>query len=262
VGVEREQQRRVVEAVILASPEPIAAARVAALIPRCNPSQVRSLVKELNDEYAEQRRAFEIWEVAGGYQVRSLPEFAPYIKQIQETRALRLSNAALESLAIVAYRQPVTRAEVEQIRGVDCGAVLRSLLERNLIRIAGHREVPGRPIIYATTRRFLEVFGLAKLGDLPTLRDLAQLAADDEVEARPGRLAAGEGGPETPVDVSEGDADASGEASEGDADASIEASEASDAAPEAGDAPVAGAGEERLESAPAAPLAPPSSPTH
>jgi segregation and condensation protein B len=234
--VEREQQRRIVEAVILASPEPIAAARIAALLPRCNPSQVRALVKELNDEYAGRRRAFEIWEVAGGYQLRSLPEFAPYLKQIQETRSLRLSNAALETLAIVAYRQPVTRAEVEQIRGVDGGAVLRSLLQRHLIRIAGHRDVPGRPIIYATTRRFLEVFGLAKLGDLPTLRDLAQLAPDAEPEGF--------------------------EASEGETDGLVGASEAADAAQEEGDQPVSSGGEERRESAPAAPLAPSSSPTH
>ena len=95
--MEREQQRRIVEALILASPEPIVAARIAALLPRCNPSHVRGLVKELNDEYAQQRRAFEIWEVAGGYQLRSLPEFAPYIKQIQETRSLRLSNAGTET---------------------------------------------------------------------------------------------------------------------------------------------------------------------
>jgi segregation and condensation protein B len=236
VGVEREQQRRIVEAVILASPEPITAARIAALLPRCNPSQVRALVKELNDEYAEQRRAFEIWEVAGGYQLRSLPEFAPYLKQIQETRSLRLSNAALETLAIVAYRQPVTRAEVEQIRGVDGGAVLRSLLQRHLIRIAGHRDVPGRPIIYATTRRFLEVFGLAKLGDLPTLRDLAQLAPDAEPEGF--------------------------EASEGEADVLVGASEPADAAQEEGDESVSSGGEERRESAPTAPLVPSSSPTH
>ena len=234
--MEREQQRRIVEAVILASPEPISAARIAALLPRCNPSQVRALVKELNDEYAEQRRAFEIWEVAGAYQLRSLPEFAPYLKQIQETRALRLSNAALETLAIVAYRQPVTRAEVEQIRGVDGGAVLRGLLQRHLIRIAGHREVPGRPIIYATTRRFLEVFGLAKLGDLPTLRDLAQLASDAEPEGF--------------------------EESEGEADVLGAASEATDAAQGEGDEPVSSGDEERRESVPAAPLAPPSSPTH
>jgi segregation and condensation protein B len=180
--VDRDQQRRIVEAAILASPEPIAPTAIAEFIPRCNPSQVRALVQELNAEYVEQRRAFEIWEVAGGFQFRSLPEFAPYLKQIQKTRPLRLSQAALETLSIVAYRQPVTRAEVEQVRGVDAGAVLRSLLERQLLRIAGHREVPGRPIVYATTRRFLEVFGLAKLGDLPALRDLAELADSEGVE--------------------------------------------------------------------------------
>jgi segregation and condensation protein B len=241
VGVEREQQRRIVEAVILASPEPIAAARIAALLPRCNPSQVRALVKELNDEYADGRRAFEIWEIAGGYQLRSLPEFAPYLKQIQETRALRLSNAALETLAIVAYRQPVTRAEVEQIRGVDGGAVLRSLLQRHLIRIAGHREVPGRPIIYATTRRFLEVFGLAKLSDLPTLRDLVQLAPDAEIDAEP--VGFGE--------------DA------GEADAPVDASEAADAAAqEEGAEPVSDGEQEQRESTPAPTLAPPPCTTH
>jgi segregation and condensation protein B len=180
--VDRDQQRRIVEAAILASPEPIAPTAIAEFIPRCNPSQVRALVQELNAEYVEQRRAFEIWEVAGGFQFRALPEFAPYVKQIQKTRPLRLSQAALETLSIVAYRQPVTRAEVEQVRGVDAGAVLRSLLERQLLRIAGHREVPGRPIVYATTRRFLEVFGLAKLGDLPALRDLAELADSEGVE--------------------------------------------------------------------------------
>ena len=174
--MDRDQQRRIVEAAVLASPEPITPTAVAELIPRCNPSQVRAFVQELNAEYVEQRRAFEIWEVAGGFQFRSLPEFAPYLKQIQKTRPLRLSAAALETLSIVAYRQPVTRAEVEQVRGVEAGAVLRSLLERQLLRIAGHREVPGRPIVYATTRRFLEVFGLTKLGDLPALRDLAELS--------------------------------------------------------------------------------------
>jgi segregation and condensation protein B len=182
--VDREQQRRIVEAVILASPDPIGAAPIAALIPRCNPSQVRAMVKELNEEYAASRRAYEIWEVAGGYQLRSLPEFAPYLKQIQKTRPLRLSQAALETLAVIAYRQPVTRAEIEHIRGVDAGAVLRTLLERELVRIAGHREVAGRPIVYATSKRFLEVFGLARLGDLPNLRDVEELLrVGAEVEA-------------------------------------------------------------------------------
>jgi len=181
--LDQEQQKRIVEAVVLGSPEPIPSTRIAELIPRCNPSQVRALVKQLNDEYADQRRAFEIWEVAGGFQLRSLPEFAPYLRQLQKTRTLRLSQAALETLAIVAYRQPVTRAEVEHVRGVDAGAVLRSLLERGLVRIAGHREVPGRPIVYASSRRFLEVFGLAKLGDLPALREIADLPSEGDEDA-------------------------------------------------------------------------------
>lgn len=177
--MDQDQQRRIVEGVVLGSPDPIPPSRIAELIPRCNPSKVRALVKELNDEYVEQRRAFEIWEIAGGYQLRTLPEYSPYLKQIQKSRPLRLSQAALETLSVIAYRQPVTRAEVEHVRGVDAGAVLRSLLERRLIKIAGHREVPGRPIVYGTGRRFLEVFGLAKLGDLPALRDLAELAVDE-----------------------------------------------------------------------------------
>ncbi len=181
--MDKDQQKRIVEAIVLASPEPVAPTRIAELIPRCNPSQVRSLVKELNGEYEQQRRAFEIWEVAGGYQLRSLPEFAPYLKQLKKIRSLRLSQAALETLSIIAYRQPLTRAEIEHVRGVDAGAMLRSLLERHLVRIAGHREVPGRPIVYATSRRFLEVFGLAKLGDLPALRDLVELDSEGGEEA-------------------------------------------------------------------------------
>jgi segregation and condensation protein B len=173
------EERSIAEAVILASPEPIPAARLASVIPSCNLSRARTLVEELNAEYIDQRRAFEIREVGGGYQMRTLPEYSPYLQRAQPTRPLRLSHAALETLAIVAYRQPVTRAEVEYLRGVDAGAVLRSLLERKLLRIAGHREVAGRPLLYATSRRFLEVFGLAGLDDLPALRELAELAPPD-----------------------------------------------------------------------------------
>jgi len=203
--VERDQQRRIVEAIILSSPEPISAARIAEVLPRCNPSQVRTIVRDLNEEYVERHSAFEIWEVAGGFQMRSLPEFAPYLRQIQKTRPLRLSQAALETLAIIAYRQPVTRAELEQVRGVDAGAVLRSLLERDLIRVAGHREVPGRPIVYATARRFLEVFGLMKLADLPALREVADLGAGEDEEPVASDAAAPEAEVLPPDDGSEAD---------------------------------------------------------
>ena len=187
--MERDEQRRTTEAIILAAPEPIPLARLARLV-HCKQSVVKALVGELNGAYVEHGRSFEICEVAGGFQIRTLPEFAATLQNVQTARPLRLSPAALETLAIVAYRQPVTRAEVEHVRGVDAGAVMRSLLERNLVRIAGHRDVAGRPMLYGTTKRFLEVLGLASLDDLPTLRDLAELvpetavagASDDEME--------------------------------------------------------------------------------
>ena len=202
--MERSEQRSIAEALILASPEPIPLARLSSLIPRCQPALARALVGELNSEYAERGRAFEIWEVAGGFQLRTLPAFAEYVQASQPERPLRLSHAALETLAVIAYRQPVTRAEIEHVRGVDAGAVLRSLLERNLLRIAGHREVPGRPLLYATSRRFLEIFGLARIEDLPTLRDLAELAPPPAADAEPTRASVSEsagGGATAPLDA-------------------------------------------------------------
>lgn len=181
--MEVSERRRIVEALILGSPEPISAQRIADIIPYLKPAGAKDLVQALNVEYLKQGRAFEITEVAGGYQLRTLPEFAPYLAQTLKTRALRLSQAALETLAVIAYRQPVIRAEVEHIRGVDAGAVLRGLIERKLVRIAGHRDVPGRPMLYGTTKRFLEVFELSRLEDLPTLRDLQELAPEGAIES-------------------------------------------------------------------------------
>jgi len=176
--MEASEKRRIVEALILASSDPISAAKIAEIIPYCKPGQAKDLVNELNTEYAEQDRAFEIWEVAGGYQLRTRAEFSGYLQKLQKERALRLSQAALETLAIIAYRQPVTRAEIEDVRGVDAGAVVKTLLERHLIRLAGQREVPGRPMLYGTSRRFLEVFGLDDLKGLPTLRELDELVRE------------------------------------------------------------------------------------
>ena len=180
--MERAEQRRIVEALILASPEPVKSARLAEIVPGCGPGDAKDLVNELNTEYQQHDRAFEIWEVAGGYQIRTRAEFSGYLQQLQKRRPLRLSRAALDTLSIVAYKQPVTRAEIEDIRGVDAGAVLKGLLDRKLIRIAGHREVPGRPMLYATTRRFLEVFGLDSLEGMPNLRELRELAEQKGVE--------------------------------------------------------------------------------
>ena len=123
-------------------------------------------------------------EVAGGYQFRSRPDYVPWIKKLLQPKPARLSKAALETLAIIAYKQPVIRSDIEQLRGVDCGGVLRMLLERNLIRVLGRKEIPGRPIIYATTKQFLEVFDLKNLQDLPSpkeIEDLGKAPLDDEI---------------------------------------------------------------------------------
>lgn len=180
--MDRAEQLRVIEALILASPEPVQAARLAEIVPDCTAGDTKDLVNELNTEYQKQDRSFEIWEVAGGYQIRTRAEFSGYVQQLQKQRPLRLSRAALDSLSIVAYKQPVTRAEIEDIRGVDAGAVLKGLLDRRLLRIVGHREVPGRPMLYGTTRRFLEVFGLESLKGMPSLRELRELAEQRGVE--------------------------------------------------------------------------------
>lgn len=177
--MDRQHQKQIVEALILASPEPVSAQRLAQIVPYLKPAKAKELVAELGEEYKQQERAFEIWEVAGGFQIRTRPEFSGYLRALHAERPLRLSRAALETLSVIAYKQPTTRAEVEQVRGVDAGATVKSLVERKLVRIAGHREVPGRPMLYATTKRFLEVFGLAKLEDLPTLREIDELLPAD-----------------------------------------------------------------------------------
>jgi segregation and condensation protein B len=180
--MERSEQLRVVEALVLASPEPLSATRVAQIAPECTPALVIELVAELNEQYLKTERAFEIWEVAGGYQVRTRAEFSGYLQKLQKQRPLRLSGAALETLSIVAYKQPATRADIEHVRGVDVGAVVKSLLERGLMKIDGHKDVPGRPMLYSTTRRFLEVFGLQSIKNLPALRELEDLAREHGLE--------------------------------------------------------------------------------
>jgi segregation and condensation protein B len=227
--MDAKEKRRIVEALILSSAEPISAARIAEIIPYCSAGQAKDLVNELNTEYVEQDRSFEIWEVAGGFQIRTRAEFSGYLQKLQKERALRLSQAALETLAIIAYRQPVTRAEIEEVRGVDAGATVKSLLERHLIRIAGQREVPGRPMLYGTTRRFLEVFGLERLKDLPTLRELDELAREQGLLEKTEHDAetsdnAPDNAPEAGATVSEGDVEA-------EADAQADAPGANDQSP-------------------------------
>jgi segregation and condensation protein B len=162
-----------VEAALLTSDRPMGVTRLAEALGAASVKVVHAAVEQLNAQYEQTGRSFRIEQVAGGYQVLTLPQLGQALEALRRGRQqTRLSPAALETLAIVAYRQPVLRAEIESIRGVACGEVLRSLMERRLVKIAGRAEEIGRPMLYGTTRTFLEVFGLAGLSDLPRVESL------------------------------------------------------------------------------------------
>ena len=162
----------VLEALVFASEHPLPAKELARLA-RTDVKIARMLLGELVAEY--HGRGFRLDEVAGGYVFRTSPLFAPFVREQVAKKPVRMSRAQLETLAIVAYRQPITRPEVDEVRGVDSGAVMKSLLERELVRIIGKKDEPGRPMLYGTTGAFLEFFGLKALGDLPTLREFTEL---------------------------------------------------------------------------------------
>ena len=148
--------------------------------------EVRQALEDLANEYDARKGGFLLREVAGGYQIRTRPEYVDWIKRLLQPNPPRFSKAAMETLAIIAYKQPIIRSEVENIRGVDCGGVLRLLLERKLIRILGRKEIPGRPLIYASTKQFLEMFDLKDLKDLPTpkeIEDFGKTSADISLDA-------------------------------------------------------------------------------
>ena len=156
------------EALLLSTHHPLTAGRLAELLDLESTKPVRSAIKELNQQYESSARSFRIEQVAGGFQILTLPDFGESLKKLHQKEAdAKLTKAALETLAIVAYKQPILRADVEAIRGCACGETIRSLMEKHLVKIAGRAEEPGRPILYGTTKRFLELFGLNSLRDLP-----------------------------------------------------------------------------------------------
>jgi segregation and condensation protein B len=169
------ERQATVEAVLFATDTPLKPARIAEVAELGGVRQVRSAIEALNARYEQMGCAFRIEEIAGGYQLLTLPEYHDVLSRLLRAKGeSRLSQAALETLAIVAYRQPILRADVEAIRGVACGEVLRGLMDRLLVKIVGRAELPGRPMLYGTTRRFLEAFGLASLDDLPRVEQLRQ----------------------------------------------------------------------------------------
>ena len=165
------------EALIFASDGPCSAASIRRAFPEIAPGAITPAVAEINARLLETGRPYEIAEVAAGWQFRTRPEHASVILAAKPERKVRLSRASLETLALVAYRQPLSRAEIEDLRGVDCGAVMKSLLERDFVRIVGRRDAPGRPALFGTTSAFLETFGLRALSDLPPLREVESLIA-------------------------------------------------------------------------------------
>ncbi len=171
----------VVEALILASPEPLEARKIAEVIEGMTPAKVAQAVAELNNRYMEAAASYRIRELAGGYQFYIIPEFTSYVEELfTRRRKMRLTRAALETLAIVAYRQPVTRAEIEHIRGVASDGVVHNLLEKKLITIKGRAKTVGKPLQYGTTNEFLKFFGLNSLEDLPKMSEIEELLSSKE----------------------------------------------------------------------------------
>jgi segregation and condensation protein B len=169
----RDARLALVEAALFAADEPLSSRRLAAVTGLADGSEARRLVRKLQSLYNKDGTAFQVEEIAGGFQILTRPEYHPWLIRLRRTGDdLRLSSAARETLAIVAYRQPIMRADIEAIRGVQCGEVLRLLMEKGLVRIAGRHNSLGRPVLYATTKRFLQVFGLKGLEDLPQVEHL------------------------------------------------------------------------------------------
>jgi len=180
----------IVEALLFSSEKPLNAKDIHAVMPEIAMPDISSALKVLKYEYEALGRSFYLREISGGYQFRSRSDYSPYILKMLQASPTRLSRATMETLAIVAYKQPVLRQEVERIRGVDVGGVLKTLLEKGLIRIMGRKNLPGRPLVYGTTKKFLEVFDLKDLESLPKLKEIEALGIEEETEKAGGENAA------------------------------------------------------------------------
>jgi segregation and condensation protein B len=182
--MEDDELKSILESLLFVSAEPLVLDQLDRVLmfqdqEPVDKERVLTILRRLQEEYREVGRGLQLVEVAGGYQLTTRPENAPWIKQLHAVRtASRLSRPALETLAIVTYRQPVTTPEIEAIRGVDCSGVLKTLLERRLIKIVGRKEAVGKPMLYGTTQEFLQCFGLRDLSELPPLKDLEEVSRE------------------------------------------------------------------------------------
>jgi len=173
--MERADLKSIVESLLFVADGPLTLQRLAEVLEGSARDEIGSVLEELQAELENERRGVRLVEVAGGYQLRTPKVNADWVKKLFGGRPPRMSRATLETLAIIAYRQPVTRAEIEAIRGVDVDGVVSTLLERNLIRAVARKDVPGRPFLYGTTPEFLQLFNLKDLSHLPTLKEMEEI---------------------------------------------------------------------------------------
>ncbi|MEM7008571.1 MAG: SMC-Scp complex subunit ScpB [Thermodesulfobacteriota bacterium] len=178
--------KKSIESIIFIADQPVSVDKLSLAFPNIERAQIRKCLKELVAEWSELKRGFLLSEVAGGFQFRTDPKYSEDISNYnKKVKKFRLSRAALEVTAIIAYKQPVTRVEIESIRGVDSSGVINVLMERRVIEIKGRKEVIGKPFLYGTTSEFLEVFGLKSLNDLPTLKELDEITQNIEPNIPP-----------------------------------------------------------------------------
>ncbi len=173
--MERTELKGLIEALIFASDTPLSADKIKQLIENITKKEIEEIIFELQQDYEHPVHGFQLKEVASGYQFRTKLVFAAWLKKLKKTKPLRLTQPTLETLAIIAYKQPITRLEIEKIRGVDSGGVIKTLLEKKLISISGRKNIPGRPFLLGTTKIFLEIFGLENLSSLPSIKELEDL---------------------------------------------------------------------------------------
>jgi len=197
--MEPDKVRAIIEAILLTADAPVSPGKLQSLLKEIDGRDIRRAVDELNEQYRIHGHAMSVVEVAGGFQVATRSDYGPWVRKFHDRGHVRLSQAALETLAIVAFKQPITRVEIDSIRGVDSGGVMRTLLEVNMIRIVGRSEGVGRPMLFGTTRDFMTHFGLKSLADLPKPKELEELLAEGERQARAAggdtTAPAGEAGP-------------------------------------------------------------------
>lgn len=173
--------KQIIEALIFASDKPLSETKLLHYVEEVGAKEIRQYINDINEEYNSSQRPFMIQRVAGGYQIVTRPEFSPWIKQLFKGKIkTRLSQASLEALAIIAFKQPISRPQIEAIRGIQCDGVIKNLLERGLINISGRADTVGRPLLYKTADIFLSYFGINQISDLPKLKEINELIGQGE----------------------------------------------------------------------------------